>query len=121
MSVTSFADLPLAARDREWNGDAAVKRVRKWARAEDEPNEDYRQAFIWYDSDAPENFGSYKLAIADVIGGKLKVVPRAVFQAAAVMQGARGGIDLPRKDIDRVRSHLARYYKKMDETPPWEE
>ena len=28
MSVTAFQDLPLADRDREWDGDAAEKRVR---------------------------------------------------------------------------------------------
>jgi len=29
-----------------------------------------------------------------------------------IMQDARGGADLPRQDIDRVKSHLAKYYKK---------
>jgi hypothetical protein len=40
-SVTTFQDLPLADRDREWDGDTAEKRVRKWADAEDEPNQKY--------------------------------------------------------------------------------
>jgi hypothetical protein len=40
--------------------------------------------------------------------------------AGAIMDGARGGIDLPKADVDRVKSHLAKYYKKMDETAPWE-
>jgi hypothetical protein len=39
--------------------------------------------------------------------------------AAAVMQGSRGGVDLPKADIKRVKSHLAKYYAKMDDTPPW--
>jgi hypothetical protein len=55
-----------------------------------------------------------------VVDGKLVAVPRAVHAAAAVMQGSRGGIDLPDKDIDRVKSHLAKYYAKLDETPPWD-
>jgi len=42
MAVTSFQDLPLADRDHDWDGDAAEKRVREWAGAEDEPNEKYR-------------------------------------------------------------------------------
>ena len=33
---------------------------------------------------------------------------------------SRGGVDLPKDDIDRVKSHLAKYYKKMGETAPWE-
>src|SRR3954466_9100594 len=120
MSVTAFQDLPLADRDREWSGDAADKRVRKWAHAEDEPNERYRDAHVWYDKESKDNFGAYKLLIADVIDGKLRAVPRGVMAAAAVMQGSRGGVDLPDEDIDRVKSHLAKYYAKMDDTAPWE-
>ncbi len=120
MSVTAFQDLPLADRDREWDGDAADKRVRKWAGAEDEPNHNYRDAHVWYDGDKPANFTAYKLLIADVVGGKLEVVPRGVMAAGAIMDGARGGIDLPKNDIGRVKSHLAKYYEKMGETAPWE-
>jgi hypothetical protein len=120
MTVTSFQDLPLADRDREWDGDAADKRVRKWADAQDEPNARYRDAHVWYDADEKDEFGAYKLLIADVIDGKLRAVPRAIMSAGGIMQGARGGIDLPKGDIDRVKSHLAKYYEKMDDTPPWD-
>ncbi len=120
MSVTAFQDLPLADRDREWDATAAERRVRKWADAEDEPDAKYRDAHVWYDSDKKDNFGAYKLLIADIVNGKLTAVPRAVMAAAAVMQGSRGGVDLPKDDIDRVKSHLAKYYKKMDETAPWD-
>jgi hypothetical protein len=120
MAVTSFQDLPLADRDREWDGTAAEKRVRRWADAEDEPNAKYRDAHVWYDADKKENFTGYKLLVADVIGGELKAVPRGIMAAGNVMQGSRGGVDLPEKDIDRVKSHLAKYYKKMGEDPPWD-
>lgn len=120
MSVTPFRDLPLASRDREWDGDAAERRVRKWAGATDAPNAKYRDAHVWYDSAKKENFGSYKLLIADVIGGKLKAVPRGIMAAAAVMQGSRGGVDLPQRDVARVKSHLAKYYRKMGDAPPWD-
>jgi hypothetical protein len=36
------------------------------------------------------------------------------------MQGARGGVKLPKSDIDRVKSHLAKYYDKMGDTAPWD-
>ena len=119
--MTSFQDLPLADRDREWDGDAAEKRVRRWAGAEDEPNEKYRDAHVWYDADSKDNFTAYKLLIADVIDDKLKVVPRGVMAAGGIMEGARGGVDLPESDIDRVKSHLAKYYRKMDDEPPWDD
>ena len=121
MAVTAFQDLPLADEDREWDSTAAEKRVRDWAGADEEPNEKYRDAHVWYDAESKESFTAYKLPIADVVGGTLKVVPRAVMAAGGVMQGARGGADIPAKDHDRIKSHLAKYYKKMDRTPPWED
>ena len=120
MSVTAFQDLPLAVRDRKWDGDAAEKRVRQWADAQDGPNQKYRDAHVWYDGDKKDNFTAYKLLIADVIDGDLKAVPRGVMAAGAIMDGARGGIDVPQSDVPRIKSHLAKYYKKMDENPPWE-
>jgi hypothetical protein len=121
MAVTAFQDLPLADRDREWDGDAAAERVRRWAGAEDGPNEKYRDAHVWYDSDKKDNFTAYKLLICDVVSGKLVAVPRAVMAAGGILQGARGGVDIPKSDVVRVKSHLAKYYRKMDRTPPWED
>ena len=120
MAVTAFQDLPLADRDRPWDGDAADKRVRKWADATDEPDARYRDAHVWYDAGNKDEFGAYKLLIADVVDGRLKAVPRGVMAAGNVMQGARGGVDLPRSDVPRVKSHLAKYYAKMGDTPPWD-
>jgi hypothetical protein len=120
MAVTAFQDLPLADRDRKWDGAAAEKRVRKWAGAEDKPNAKYRDAHVWYDSGNKDNFTAYKLLIADVVDGRLVAVPRAVIAAGNIVQGARGGIDLPESDIGRVKSHLAKYYKKMGDEAPWE-
>ena len=120
MAVTTFQDLPLADRDRQWDGTAAEKRVREWAGAQDEPNEKYRDAHVWYDAEKKDNFGSYKLLVADVVDCRLRAVPRGVMAAGNVMEGSRGGVDLPKSDIDRVKSHLAKYYSKMGDTAPWE-
>ncbi len=120
MSVVEFQDLPLADRDRHWNGSDANRRVREWAGAEDSPNDRYRKAFVWYEPDEADKFKGYKFQIADIVDGKLKAVPRGIISAAGVMQGARGGADLPRDDIVGVKRHLARYYEKMGDTPPWE-
>jgi hypothetical protein len=120
VSVTSFADLPLAGSAKRWNGGAAEKRVRRWAGAQEKPNAAYRRAHLWYDSSKKELFTGYKLLFADIIDGELVAVPRALAAAAAVLDGARGGLDVPDRDRSRLRSHLARYYKKMGESPPWE-
>lgn len=121
MSVTAFQDLSIADRDRHWDGAEAEKRVRKWANATDEPNAKYRDAHVWYDAEKKLNFTAYKLLIADVVDGRLVAVPHGVMAAGAVMQGSRGGVDVPEGDVDRIKSHLAKYYDKMGDTPPWDD
>ena len=120
MAAVSFGDLPLASQTRRWNGAAANRRVRRWAGAQEEPTARYRRAFAWYDARAEGNFTAYKLQIADIVDGELTAVPRAVISAAAVMQGSRGGVGLPPGDVSAVQNVLARYYKKMGATPPWD-
>ena len=81
-----------------------------------------QRVHVWYDADNKDNFTAYKLLIADVIDGRLVAVPRGVMAAAGVIQGARGGVEgLSKSDVARVKGHLAKYYAKMAETPPWEE
>ena len=76
------------------------------------PNEKYRDAFVWYDGDNKDDFTAYKLPIADVIDGELKAVPRAVMSAAGVVDGARGGLDVPDDEMGRIKSHLAKYLRE---------
>ena len=59
----------------------------------------------------------HDLPLAD---GRLEVVPRGLMAAGNVMQGGRGGVDLPSGDVERVKSHLSKYYDKMGEAPPWD-
>ena len=123
-AVVPFQDLPLASEDRSWDADAARARVANWAGGPDKANIDwakYRKAFLWYDAENAENFGAYKLPIADVINGQLMAVPRAIYAAAAAIQGARGGLNIPDSDITAIKRHLERYYKKLDREPPWAE
>lgn len=117
--VVPFQDLPLAERDREWDSSDAVQRVRSFTGSTEAPSNTYRNAFLWYDEDSPEEFGSYKLPIADVIDGELRAVPRAIFAAAAAMLGARGGVDLPATDRDGVVSNIERYYDKIGLPSPF--
>lgn len=123
-AVVPFQDLPLASEDRSWDADAARARVANWAGGPDKANIDwakYRKAFLWYDAENAENFGAYKLPIADAINGQLMAVPRAIYAAAAAIQGARGGVNIPDSDIPAIKRHLERYYRKMDKEPPWAE
>lgn len=114
------ASLPLADREREWDGDAARERIFKWAGWDDNPQPDKaRQAFFAYDDSDGDEKGSYKLPFADVIGGELKAVPRGIFAVAQVLEGARGGVDLPKSVQSDIRDKVEKYYKKIGDEPPW--
>lgn len=66
-----------------WDGQAAEDHIFAWAGWPDDPDPGKaRKAFLFYNSDAPENKGSYKFPIADVVDGEL-VVERSGLAAAA--------------------------------------
>lgn len=115
-----------APEEREWDADAAIARIRKWASSDGSGEKDkidwkkYRQAFAWYDANEPENFGSYKLPHHDIIDGDFVVVWRGVAAAMAALKGARGGVDIPQDDYDAVYKHLAVHYKQFDKPLPEE-
>jgi hypothetical protein len=114
------SDLPLADREREWDGDEASQRVFDRAGWDDDPKPGQaREAFFAYDDSEPENKTAYKLPFADVINGRLQAVPRAIFAVAQVLEGARGGVDLPQEVQASVRRKVETYYRKMGEEAPW--
>jgi ATP-dependent protease ClpP protease subunit len=112
-ATSKFQDFPMV--DQAWDGAAAVTRVRRFLGAEDEPNNDYKKAFFWYNSEESENFGAYKLPFVDVVDGRLVANVRAVNAANAAMAGARGGVNIPAADRPRVQSHIDRYRDKWQE------
>jgi len=112
--ATPFKDLPLADRNRPWSASDARDRVRAATNSADEPSATYRNAFFWYDSDNPNNFGSYKLPFVDVVDGKLTAIPRAIFNAAARLNQTQ----IPSADKTKVASHINRYYAKMELDSP---
>jgi HK97 family phage prohead protease len=108
-SVVSFEDLPLADRDRHWDEKEAKQRVTELS------GEEENKCFIWHDKKSE----SYKLQISDIVDGRLTAVPKAIFEAAAAVQGIKGKVDIPESDIPGVKRHLEQYYKKMGLESPF--
>ena len=117
-SATIFGNLPLADRDAPWS--FSVEDGNALLGEEGSDWDAYRKAHFWYDSDNAETKVGYKLPFAKLINGSLVAFPRGIIAAAAAIQGARGGVDIPSKDVEAVQAHIARYYKKMEMETPWE-
>lgn len=119
-AVSAARDLPLADRDRTWESDAAMQRVRAHTGSKEEPSKTYKRAFMYYDPEKEDEFTGYKLPFADVINGKLYAVPRAIIAIAGILRGARGGVKIPEADKAKVKTLVEHYYKKMDMESPFE-
>jgi HK97 family phage prohead protease len=101
---------PKADEDAEWDGPAAV--------ASAEGEEQLRRMHAWVDSDEDaDTKGAYKLPHHRADG---TLVWNGVAAAAAALEGARGGVDIPSSDVGGVKAHLAKHYSEFDEEAPWE-
>ena len=106
--------------DTEWDGDDAEDQIFEWAGGkEDFDQSKVQQCFFAYDADKPENVTSYKLPFCYIEGGDPIAIENGIYAVAQVLEGARGGVDLPNDVIDEVRDKVAEYYDKLGEEVPW--
>lgn len=112
-SFAGDTKLPLAPRDRSWDGTQAEQRIREYTDSIEAPNQDYKKYFMWFDGENADLFGSYKLLYADIINGKPHIVPRAIFAIAGILNGARGGVDISEADKNKIKPVINQLYKRM--------
>jgi HK97 family phage prohead protease len=74
-------DLPIDDSD-EWDGSAAEASIFTWAGGDDFDPSKARKGFLAYNAAKPKERGSYKLPIAHIVDGRLKV-PKGAIRAAA--------------------------------------
>lgn len=121
MGVIKSKNWPLAPKDRGWDAGAARGRITRWAGGPDKENINWdklRQCFLWYDSEEPENLTSYRFPYVDIIDGEPHVVFRALAAIIAVLNGGRGGTNIPDSDREGVYREAAKQYRRFDEEPP---
>jgi HK97 family phage prohead protease len=113
-----FQDMPLAPEDMAWDGAGAMSRMKKWAMGGKDMGEMdpamMMKGFLWMDESAPMMMGSYKLGIADIVGGE----PKAVWKGVAAAMARMGQADIPEADMPKVQAHAAKYYKKFGKPMP---
>jgi len=114
--VVGFQDLPLAPEEDSWKWNTESQNE---ILGPDEDNWDqYKKAHLWFDADNQESKSGYKLPIARMYGNELRVVFRAVSAAMAALNGARGGVDIPDSDRQKVYEVISKYYVEFDKQPP---
>lgn len=118
-AASGSTDIPLnAERDRAYIDGEAEARIQKWASSDGSGAKDkmgwdkYASVHFWRDPSNKTNFSGYKLKFADIVDGQASAIWHAVVAVAAVMQGARGGVDIPDADRAGVKRKVEAYYAK---------
>ena len=114
--VVPFQNLPLAPEDDVWEWNTKTQNDLLGPDGDDWSR--YKKAHTWFNPDEADIKAGYKLPIARMYGGTLKVVFRGVSAAMAALNGARGGVDIPDSERQKVYQHLSKYYGKFDKEPP---
>lgn len=87
----SWSRMPIAPRETPYRFQDAVARIASWASGSVEK---FNSAFLWRSEEIPaNNKNAYRLPVADIINGKLTLIPHAVFSAAAILSGAHGELE----------------------------
>jgi len=110
-TVNGRGNLPSLFFDRsyKWDSVAAEERIKKLV------GEKCAGSYLWHE----DNDKSYKFPIADVVDGSIKIVPRAVFAVRAVLSGARGGVDIPEADQEKIKGIINTLYGEMEMEEPF--
>lgn len=106
--------LPIAPRDTNWDGSAAEGRIREYTGSTDAPSSNYRKFFMFFDQADADQFTAYKLPFADIINGKPHVIPAAISAIQGALSGARGGVDIPDADKQRIQDFVAAYQARIE-------
>ena len=100
--------------DKRWSGPRAQAKL-----GDDERS--LRKAHAWVDGEAdPSTKSAYKFIHHEVDrnGNVGAANVRAATSGIAVLNGGRGGADIPAKDRQGVYRHLARHLKDAGKDPP---
>jgi len=101
VNATSWSRMPLAPRETPYRFQDAVARIAEWANGS---TDRFASAFLWKDANGPaNNKNSYRLPVADVVNGKLTLIPHAVFSAAAILSGAHGELEGVVDDPEKLK------------------
>lgn len=112
--LSGNVDLPIAERDRPWDGNDAVQRMELRASSDgtgDPATIDwtvFADGFLWHEEN-PSTVGAFKLPFCDVIDGELKIVPAGVFAVAQRLDQT----DIPDGDKTEVKGRLSTLYEKI--------
>jgi len=106
-SINNRANMPKkwAPLSYMWDADAAIKRL------ENAP-QGMKADAVYIDE-------AKSFLIADYTDGEIKLIPRAVIVARAIIAGARGGVDLPAESMAQIKRLINSLYGELGIIEPF--
>ena len=117
-TATPYKDYSLADLGIDWDSTKSVEQIKNKTGSNEKPSATYKNGFMWFDAENPDLFASYKLPFV-YADGDFEAIPKGIFAITAVLNGSRGGVDIPAKDRAGVERNVNGYYKKMDRDLPF--
>jgi hypothetical protein len=126
VNTKTWSSLPVAPRETPWSADDAIARISTWAGGN---GNKFGSPFLWKAKDGqPLNPDSYRLPVADVVNGRLTLIPRAVFSAGTILSGGHGYLEgvvtEPEREalkstVTDIYAMLQREYQDPRVVAPW--
>lgn len=110
--LVQFADLQIDRDAKSWDAEATMKRLKEKLGDSDE----FKSAFLYFDD---EKGADLRMLIADVDDNAcMRANHLALMKASAVLYGASKGDILPEGAEEAVKSHLDRYFQRLNLESP---
>ena len=123
-TIASFKEYPKAEDEEIWGWEAGAQEEvlgdpPNWSR--------YKKAHLWYDDENLESLSGYRLPIAKMIDGELKLVFRGIASAMGAVKlllqrrydEIKIPVDgIPVADYEKLFDELVKYYKLFGKEPP---
>lgn len=113
VNPASWKGAPIAPRNALFDADDAVKRIQDWAAGDAEK---MASAFLWINSENEPLLGreGYRLPWGDIVDGELHLIYHAAYAAAALLEGAHGGLpNIPDAEKNKLRDVLTEIYDRL--------
>lgn len=107
-----WESLETASPDYQWQAKAATQRL--WDASEGDIRA-YGRGFLWHDPGAPEQRNSYRMPIADIVDGQMRVVPAAVIATSQIIASHPESMPVPEADLEVITEVVAALRARLDD------
>lgn len=115
--ATGYQGFPLVkASSIFWSATKAAQRCFAWANGDWTK---YARCFLYTDAAKAEDRNGYLLGYVDIVDGRPTVIPEAIKAIGTLLAGASNYSWMNPAVKSSVKTHVARYYKRMGEEPPF--